>query len=217
MCLTDVLVCFHYRNISESTAGLIHAMQSTGLHPQVVIHQQTASKVSESHAWWWSLTFGLRFRIFNSVLFNTICGRRCWCTRSLNLLPKYQNHKSTQTYPTIHIQMWMQPEIKETVLRKTKAAYGLPLGQWRTSVTTKMVLDFTSPLSLRRDSFITLDIKDFFSVLMLNFAFLPWKLMVSHSQGFCSLCLAFVVFCQRFCSLDYKVLLTFSLKKVITG
>ena len=40
----------------------------------------------------------------------------------------------------------------------------------------------TSPLSLRRDSFITPDIEDFFSVLTLNFAFLPRKLMVSHTQ-----------------------------------
>ena len=63
--------------------------------------------------------------------------------RSLNLLPKYQNHKNTQTYPTIHDQTWMRPEIKETVLRKTKAVYGLPLGQWRTFVTTKMVHDFS--------------------------------------------------------------------------
>ena len=63
-------------------------------------------------------------------------------------------------------------------------------------------------------------------VLTLNFAFLPRKLMVSHVQGFCSLCLAFVVFRQHFHSWDYKVLLTvwtiwwwhgFSLKKVITG
>ena len=37
-----------------------------------------------------------------------------------------------------------------------------------------------------------------FSVaLTQNFAFLPQKLMVSHSQGFCSLCPVFVVFCQR--------------------
>ena len=48
-----------------------------------------------------------------------------------------------------------------------------------------------------------------FSVaLTLNFAFLPRKLMVSHGQGFCSLCPAFVVFCQHFCSRCYKVLLT---------
>ena len=48
-----------------------------------------------------------------------------------------------------------------------------------------------------------------FSVaLMLNFAFLPRKLMVSHGQGLCSLCLAFVVFCQHSCSRHYKVLLT---------
>ena len=66
-----------------------------------------------------------------------------------------------------------------------------------------------------------------FSVaLMLNFAFLPRKLMASHGQGFCSLCPAFVVFCQHFCSWQYKVLLTvwtvwwwrgFLLKMVITG
>ena len=66
-----------------------------------------------------------------------------------------------------------------------------------------------------------------FSVaLTLNFAFLPWKLMVSHGQGFCSLCPAFVVFCQHFCSQHYKVFLTmwtvwwwcrFSLKMVITS
>ena len=56
----------------------------------------------------------------------------------------------------------------------------------------------TSPLSLRRDSFITPDLRIFSVVLMLNFAFLPQKLMVSHIQGFYSLCLAFVVFCQRF-------------------
>ena len=56
----------------------------------------------------------------------------------------------------------------------------------------------TSPLSLRRDSFITPDIEDFFSVLMLNFAFLPRKLMVSHSQGFYSLCPAFVVETTKF-------------------
>ena len=66
-----------------------------------------------------------------------------------------------------------------------------------------------------------------FSVaLTLNFAFLPRKLMVSHGQGFCSLCPAFVVFCQHFCGQHYKVLLTvwtvrwwrgFSLKMVITG
>jgi hypothetical protein len=37
-------------------------------------------------------------------------------------------------------------------------------------------------------------------VLTLNFAFLPRNLMVSHIQGFCSLCPAFVVFCQHFCS-----------------
>ena len=85
---------------------------------------------------------------------------------------------------------------------------------------------FMSPLCLRRDLFITLDLNNFFSALTLNFAFLPQKLMVSHTQGFCSLCPAFVVFCQQFCSQDYKVLLTmwtiwwwcgFSLKKVITG
>ena len=40
----------------------------------------------------------------------------------------------------------------------------------------------TSPLSLRRDSFITLDLDDFFSALTLNLAFLPRKLMVSHTQ-----------------------------------
>ena len=64
----------------------------------------------------------------------------------------------------------------------------------------KQSLLVTSPLSLRRDLFITPDIKDFFSVLTLNFAFLPRKLMVSHSQGFCSLCPPFVVFCRNFCS-----------------
>ena len=43
----------------------------------------------------------------------------------------------------------------------------------------------TSPLSLwREDSFITLDLNEIFSVLTQNFAFLPRKLMVSHSQGF---------------------------------
>ena len=43
----------------------------------------------------------------------------------------------------------------------------------------------TSPLSLQReDSFITLYLNEIFSILMQNFAFLPWKLMVSHSQGF---------------------------------
>jgi hypothetical protein len=42
----------------------------------------------------------------------------------------------------------------------------------------------TSPLSLRRDSFITLDLKEFFGILTLNFAFFPRKLMVSHIQGF---------------------------------
>ena len=90
----------------------------------------------------------------------------------------------------------------------------------------QVIMWITSPLSLRRDSFITPDIKDFFSVLTLNFAFLPRKLMVSHGQGFCSLCPAFVVFCQHFCSWHYKILLTvwtvgwwrgFSLKMVITG
>ena len=110
----------------------------------------------------------------------------------------HQNHKSTQTYPTIRVHnvgvgsaafralakldperlntlqtiisretarpcrrknwnapkpslpsimysppMWTRPEIKNTVLRKTKAVNGLPLGQWRTSVTTKMVHDFS--------------------------------------------------------------------------
>jgi hypothetical protein len=44
----------------------------------------------------------------------------------------------------------------------------------------------TSPLSLQRDSFITSDLKDFSVPLTLNFAFLPWKLIVSHSQGFSS-------------------------------
>ena len=83
-------------------------------------------------------------------------------------------------------------------------------------------LNIMSPLSLQRELFITPDLNNFFSVLTLNFAFLPQKLMISHSQGFCSLCPAFVLFCQRFCSWDYKVLLTvcsiwwwrgFSLKK----
>ena len=64
--------------------------------------------------------------------------------------------------------------------------------------------NFTSPLSLWRDLFITLDLEDFFSALTLNFAFLPWKLMVSHSQGICSLCPVFVVFCQHFCSQHFK-------------
>ena len=41
---------------------------------------------------------------------------------------------------------------------------------------------FTSPLSLQRDSFITPDLDDFFSALTLNLAFLPRKLMVSHTQ-----------------------------------
>ena len=42
-----------------------------------------------------------------------------------------------------------------------------------------------SPLSLQReDSFITLDLNEIFSVLTPNFAFLPRRLMVSHSQGF---------------------------------
>ena len=40
----------------------------------------------------------------------------------------------------------------------------------------------TSPLSLQRDSFITPDLDDFFSALTLNLAFLPRKLMVSHTQ-----------------------------------
>ena len=66
----------------------------------------------------------------------------------------------------------------------------------------------------------------FSAALTLNFAFLPRKLMVSHSQGFSSLCPAFVAFCQHFCSQHYKVLLTmwtvcwwcrFLLKMVITG
>ena len=44
---------------------------------------------------------------------------------------------------------------------------------------------FKSPLSLQReDSFITLDLNEIFSILTQNFASLPWKLMVSHSQGF---------------------------------
>ena len=64
--------------------------------------------------------------------------------------------------------------------------------------------NFTSPLNLWRDLFITLDLEDFFSALTLNFAFLPWKLMVSHSQRICSLCPVFVVFCQNFCSQHYK-------------
>ena len=46
-------------------------------------------------------------------------------------------------------------------------------------------VQFTSPLSLQReDSFITLDLNEIFSILTQNFAFLPRKLMVSHSQGF---------------------------------
>ncbi|EDQ98755.1 uncharacterized protein LACBIDRAFT_296782 [Laccaria bicolor S238N-H82] len=52
------------------------------------------------------------------------------------------------------------------------------------ALATRLPSSFTSPLSLRRDSFITLDIKEFFSVLTLNFAFFPRKLMVSHVQGF---------------------------------
>ena len=66
-----------------------------------------------------------------------------------------------------------------------------------------------------------------FSVaLRQNFAFLPRRLMVSHSQGFCSLCPVFVVFCQHICSQHYRVLLTmwtvwwwhgFLLKMVITA
>ena len=42
----------------------------------------------------------------------------------------------------------------------------------------------TSPLSLSRDSFITLDLNDFFSSTNTELAFLPWKLIASHSQGF---------------------------------
>ena len=66
------------------------------------------------------------------------------------------------------------------------------------------VYQLTSPLSLWRDLFITLDLEDFFSALTLNFAFLPWKLMISHSQGICSLSPVFVVFCQHFCSQHFK-------------
>ena len=47
------------------------------------------------------------------------------------------------------------------------------------------VTPFTSPLNLwREDSFISLDLNEIFSILTQNFAFLPRKLMVSHSQGF---------------------------------
>ena len=64
----------------------------------------------------------------------------------------------------------------------------------------------TSPLSLQRDSFITLDLKKFFSVLTLNFAFFPWKLMVSHIQVFRGFRhSSFVRFWHHLCSWWYKV------------
>ena len=43
-------------------------------------------------------------------------------------------------------------------------------------------INITSPLSLQRDSFITLDLDNFLSALTLNLAFLPQKLIVSHTQ-----------------------------------
>ena len=128
-------------------------------------------------------------------------------------------------YLEVHPGPWKQPPTSSSTVSNTPSSSPQPASPlqalyrlWCTAV--------KSPLSLRRDSFISPDIEDFFSVLTLNFAFLPQKLMVSHSQGFCSLCPAFVVFCQHFCIRDYKVLLTvwtiwwwrgFSLKKVITG
>ena len=65
----------------------------------------------------------------------------------------------------------------------------------------------TSPLSLSRDSFITLDLNDFFSSTNAELCLSPMKFDRFPPSGFQGLNL-FVVFHQHFCSSQHKVLLT---------
>ena len=71
----------------------------------------------------------------------------------------------------------------------------------------KLPRHFTSPLSLWRDLFITLDLNDFFSSTNAELCLSPMKIDHFPQSGFQGLNL-FAVFHQYFYSSQYKVLLT---------
>ena len=78
---------------------------------------------------------------------------------------------------------------------------------WITLTPVELPRHFTSPLSLWRDLFITLDLNDFFSSTNAELCLSPTKIDHFPQSGFQGLNL-FVVFHQYFFSSQYKVLLT---------